>query len=115
MDESKSKKTYTGEMDRLVEVLTPTSVRDKYGAEQTSFLAVESVWAKVENHSGQESVAGNEQITAFRRTIFTMRYNSGISEKYRIRYEEEQYDILAIAHYGARNREFTKLTTELRK
>lgn len=90
-----SHKEQIGRLDRRIVIQESTLTKDEYGQEMTAWGTFATVWAKVEDKSGSESYQA-DQLTATRMTVFTIRWIAGLTEKMRILYNYDYYDIQAI-------------------
>ena len=87
-----SHKEQIGRLDRRIVIQESTLTKDEYGQETTTWATFFTVWAKVEDRSGSEGYQA-DQLTATRNTVFTIRWIAGLTEKMRILYNYDYYDI----------------------
>ena len=80
-----------GELRNRVSLQSISLTTDDGGGASTSFSTSSTVWAKVENESGSEAVFGN-QLRATARYKFLIRYNSSLTEKFRILYNSKTFN-----------------------
>ena len=84
-----------GELNRRIEVLENQVKRDEYGGEESNWITVGRVWAKVEPSSGKEFLAG-QQVQAEATTKFTIRFYHALNVMHRIRYQDKTYEIISV-------------------
>lgn len=84
-----------GELNRRIEVLENQVTRDEYGGEESNWITVGRVWAKIEPSSGKEFLAG-QQVQAEYTTKFTIRYYPALTVMHRIRYQDKTYEIIGV-------------------
>jgi SPP1 family predicted phage head-tail adaptor len=93
-----------GEMCYRITVQTASaSSVDDYGDYDGAWYNLAELWAKMEWKTGEEKMDA-EQLTAWRGVEFTIRYRGDITEKMRILWEGDYYDIESIAQVGGRKR-----------
>lgn len=103
-----------GQLDRRITIESYTATRDVLGGEVQTWATHTTVWAGVmykELQSDESQMAGSQ--VASRKVNFRIRYLSTVTEKMRVNFESEYYDILSITHEGRKR--FTVLETERRK
>ena len=81
-----------GQMRNRVVLQTLGGSTDAGGGSSSTYSTATTVWAKVENLSGSESLFG-DQLRAIASFRFTIRHYSALSEKYRISYDSKTFDI----------------------
>ena len=86
-----------GEMRNRIALQSISGSTDAGGGQSTSFSTAATVWAKVENLSGTETPFG-DQLQAKANYRFTIRYNSSITEKFRIYYNSKTFNIQHISN-----------------
>lgn len=84
-----------GRLDRRVTIQQLTNSPDEYNQPVPTWATLATVWASVDDRSGGESFQA-EQLTAYRHTVFIIRYRSGIDETMRIVYNSRTYNIRLI-------------------
>lgn len=84
-----------GEMRNRIVLQSLGGSSDAGGGQSTSYSNSSTVWAKVENLSGNESVFGG-QVRDTASYKFTIRYLSSISESFRISYNSKIFQITYI-------------------
>lgn len=103
-------KEQIGKLDRRITIQSKTNAADEYNQPVPTWTTFANPWAKIEDKSGGESFPAN-QLTAYRSTVFTIRYISGLDETMRILYKNQYYNIRLIKKPD-RDR-FLELTGEL--
>ena len=93
-----------------IQVVSETQSSTGYPAQSWGTYATR--WASVKNTGGGEDEESGQK-TATRGTVFTIRYDISVTEKHRILYRSNLYDIKAILHYA--DRRYTEIETELKK
>jgi SPP1 family predicted phage head-tail adaptor len=91
-----------GKMDRRITLEQNTATQDTTGEMVPVWSEVGTRWARVEYKQGGESFQANEQV-AVQRIDFTIRHERGLSARLRVRYEDQVYDIDAVAEIGRRH------------
>lgn len=93
-----------GNLDRRVTLERYTAVLDDYGGEVRTWIALATVWARVEQRTGYERSASN-QVQAGAVTLFTIRWQQALADlnpKDRILYDGRYWDIESVAELGRR-------------
>lgn len=90
-----------GKLDRRITLLKPTTAQDSYGAMTEAFASDGTVWANVKQVDGGESFQ-DDQHTAKKTLVFTIRYRSGITPSWRVQFDGEIYDLDDVAEVGRR-------------
>lgn len=107
-----------GALDRIIKLQRPVETQDSTGQIVVSYARYRTVWASVLSISGRTSLEqqdADRQLSAKVRQ-FTIRHLAGVSVEWRILYQDEEYDILAVDEIEKRGREhFMLITAELRK
>ena len=99
-------------MDRRVVIETPTTTNDEWGHPVKTWNYVNAVWAsKVDKTETERNEL--DQTVAVNRTVFTIRYFSGLDTTARILCEGATYEIRGIKELG--RREGLQITTERRR
>ncbi len=81
-----------GQMRNRISLQSLSTSFDAGGGQTASFSTSTTVWAKVENLSGGESVFG-DQLRGTNSYRFTIRYVSSLTEKFRISYNSKTFNI----------------------
>ncbi|MAL42896.1 phage head closure protein [Hyphomonas sp.] len=98
-----------GEMRNRIALQTLSSSTDAGGGKTTSYSTQTTVWAKVVNNSGSESVFG-DQLRATNNFTFTIRYLSTLTTAYRISYDSKTFNITGIVDLDEGKRKFQVIT-----
>lgn len=88
-----------GRLDREITIQQATETNDSYGSVQVVWSTYASPWAQVIAVRAEERVVSG-RILATKVNRFRIRYDSGITEKMRIVYESENYNIRGISEIG---------------
>lgn len=96
-----------GELDRRVVLYSFTETQSASGMPTKSWSIYRTVWAFVEDGGGAETITA-EAPTPKANLFFTIRYNSAITEKYRILYNSVKYNITHIEEIDRKR--YLKLT-----
>ena len=97
-----------GKLDRRIIIQEGLESQSSSGAISRAWTTYNTVWAKLEDMGGGESYqAGQEK--PIKKTVFTVRYDSGLNEKMRVFYGSRYYDIRLIEEEG--RQDYLKLTT----
>ena len=81
-----------GAMYNRVALQSMSESTDEGGGQAVSFSTIATVWAKVENLSGEEAVFG-DQIEDRSNFRFTIRYNSALTPKHRLSFDSKVFNI----------------------
>lgn len=84
-----------GQLDRRIEIQSPTSTRTATGGVDVTWTALYRCFAAVSYPltGNQEDVEGDQSV-ATTRVTFTIRYRDGMDETMRILYSGEYYDLM---------------------
>ena len=93
-----------------IQAVTETQSGTGYPAESWGTYATR--WAAITNTTGSEDEESGQK-TATRKTTFTIRYDVNVTEKHRVTYRNNTYDVTAVLHNA--DRRYTELETQLRK
>jgi len=91
-----------GKLDRRVVVENYTTANDKYGQSIKTWATYRTRWAAIEYRAGfklGEKIEA-KQLTAINKVYFTLRYESGYTEKMRVSYNLEYFYITSISELG---------------
>mgnify|MGYP003674173691 CR=1 FL=1 len=97
-----------GEMRNRVVLQTLGGSTDAGGGQSTSYSTATTVWAKVENLSGSESIFG-DQLRATSNYRFTIRYYSALTEKYRLTFNSKNFNITQIRDIEEGRRKYQEI------
>tara|TARA_R110000803_G_scaffold110899_1_gene179360 strand:- start:805 stop:1128 length:324 start_codon:yes stop_codon:yes gene_type:complete len=98
-----------GEMRNKIVIQTLSGGTDSGGGQATSYGSDLTVWAKVENMSGSESMFG-DQVRATSNYKFTIRYVSALTPKNRISYNSKLFNIQHIANIYEGKEKFQEIS-----
>jgi len=85
-------KLQIGKLDRRITIQELIITADEYNQSVPTWSTLATVWASVEDKTGSESFRA-DQLTAYRNTVFTIRYISGIDETMRVKYNDQYFNI----------------------
>lgn len=89
----------SGDLDKIIDLLTPTRALDEYGGEEVTWVPL-TVWAKRDDVGGRESIRGG-QVAAEIESLFTIRDpGTAISAEMRVRHGGVEFDVAKIARTG---------------
>lgn len=91
-------------LSRRITFERPTETQSDYGGSETVWNEVVTVWADVKfpGVKSGESYIADQQIVAIN-TVFIVRYRTNVTEKDRILFNGEYYDVLTISEFRDRN------------
>jgi SPP1 family predicted phage head-tail adaptor len=89
------------QMDRRIVIETPTETQDSTGAAVATWTTLATVWAEVRPMTGKETFTA-DQVLGDATSIFIIRYRSDITDKMRISYGGNYYDIRYAREIGRR-------------
>ena len=98
-----------GNLDKRITLQSYTTATDAYGQKVETYSTLATVWAWVRYGSGSERIMANRE-TAVADCIFVIRFRSTVTEKTRILYGSDYYDIIHIAHSTDGRRRYMELT-----
>ena len=90
-----------GEMDRRITIEKNTPTRSATGEEKENWTTLATVWAQVRAVGGGERFRG-AHIVAEATTSFVIRHRTDVTEKMRIQFDGDAYDIHHISEIGRR-------------
>lgn len=90
-----------GKLDRRIVLQDYTTSRTTYGEETKTYSDTATIWAALRFGSGNERMVADKS-TVVGDVIFTIRFRSGITEKTRISWDGNYWDIQHIAYLGRR-------------
>ena len=103
---------HLGELDRLIVIEQETRTLDSANYTTVTWATYLTVWAKLESALGSELNESNEKV-AKQTVSFVVRYESGITEKMRVKMDSKYYYIVSQPEYMDR-RVFMRLKCEIR-
>lgn len=98
-------KLRAGQLDREITFLTPVVTDGIANSDQiNSWTNGDTVWARKMDSPGTEMVA-DDRVVLVQKTMWTIRYKSGITSRMRILYNGKIYEILSVyENDGSRDR-----------
>jgi SPP1 family predicted phage head-tail adaptor len=96
-----------------IQAVTETQSGTGYPAESWGTYATRWAAVNVPNIAASKEDEESGQKTATRKTTFTIRYDANVTEKHRVTYRNNTYDIVAVIHNA--DRRYTELETQLKK
>ena len=90
-----------GLLDRRVALERRVEVTDDSGQAASHFVAVATVWARVEPLGGREGF-GQQQWVASGDVRFTIRWRPDVTPLHRVVHEGREYDVVSVAEDGRR-------------
>lgn len=98
-----------GEFDKRIQIIKKVITINDFNEEIESWELLKTKWAKEENNN--LGIAGNEviqgdKLTATRRTVYVIRYDSAIDEEMRIVFDDVVYDIVALKQPDGNRKRF---------
>jgi SPP1 family predicted phage head-tail adaptor len=110
--ENLEQKTRIGSLDERIVVESYTATANEYGELIKTWSTSETLWARVEYiNSGNAEKFVEATENEYRAVRFTVRYRTSVSNKNRILYNSEYYDVREIQHEGRKR--FTYINTLL--
>jgi len=92
-----------GRMDRRITIQKVTETQNTYGEPIEAWTDHRTVWAEVVPQRGSSGEHyRNPELVSTNRLIFRIRYLIGITNKMRIEYNSDYYDIKTTAELGRR-------------
>lgn len=89
-----------GNLDRYIIIQNYTTSKDLYGEPIKTWSNYKSVWAeKIQDAPGDESIINNQKVGK-ENINWRIRYNTWITNKMRISYKSEYYEIEGIQEEG---------------
>ena len=102
-----------GKLDRRITLQSYTTSTDGYGQKVQTYTTLATVWAGVRYASGTERIMANRE-TAVASCIFVIRYRAAVTEKTRILWGTDYYDIEHIAESLDGRKRYMELTATKR-
>ena len=111
---AKATNEHIGQMRERIAIERFTASQNATGEETGSWATLSTVWTEVKYSAvGSDEEQLSEKKTAVTSTVFRIRYNTDVTQKDRILYRSEYFDILSILHDGGRV--YTTLEAKLRE
>lgn len=101
----------SGKLDRRVDLLAPSPVRDASGSVADEWRTAATVWAEKVEQGGREFRAAgalNAETTA----LFTLRWRADVNPGWRVSMDGREWEILAVSEIG--RREFMRVQARAR-
>jgi|TARA_B100000519_G_scaffold203105_1_gene224100 SPP1 family predicted phage head-tail adaptor len=92
-----------GKMRFEIELQKPTNTRDAGGGITETFTTLSNLYADIRQTRGNESLKQG-QVKEQTTHIFTIRYRKDIGTNFRIKYDDDNYNIRNIKNIDNRNR-----------
>jgi SPP1 family predicted phage head-tail adaptor len=103
-----------GQLRQRVIIQQQTVTRDTYGAEVVTWGTLDTVWAAVDPSAGGERwLQGLDQRIAERVTRIRLRYRDDVTEKMRITFGSQVFDIQQMSHAQTGHRELVLMCHEV--
>ena len=99
-----------GQLDRRIDILSPTYTTNKYGEETKTYATVYTLWAKVDWKSSNRKEESQEQVNKTDVVFYIRNLGVDLRTTYRIDYEDETYIIHGIKQIDGRE-QFLELET----
>lgn len=93
-----------GQLDRRIEILSPTFTRNKYGEETKTYATVYTLWAKVDWKSSNRKEESQEQTNRTDVVFYVRNLGVDLRTTYRVNFENETYIIHGIKQIEGRER-----------
>lgn len=92
-----------GDLDRRVEIQTPTDSVSSIGTPKETFATLATVWARFRPKHGREILAGGgAEVSADADAMFLIRWRDDVGPRERVVFDGATYDILSVVEYGRR-------------
>jgi head-tail adaptor len=102
-----------GQLDRRIEVTSPTYTTDRYGAETKVYAIVYRLWAHVDWKSSRRKEESQEQVQGTDVVFYIRNLGVTIEGTYRIDYDSKTYIIHGIKQIDGRE-QFLEIETKLK-
>jgi SPP1 family predicted phage head-tail adaptor len=100
-----------GQLDRRITIEQSTETQSAYGDISISSTTLKNVWAHVIYKSGNEKDQAS-RMTDITVVIFTIRYNSDVTQQMRINWDGAHYFIDEVLHHG--RKKWTQLKAKIK-
>lgn len=100
-----------GKLRKKVELQSYATSRDDFGAEIETWSTYAKVWAGIEPLAGRELVYA-QQVSETTKIRITIRYNSSVVAKHRVKFGLRLFDINAIIDTDEKNKEMILMCSE---
>lgn len=102
-----------GQLDRRIDILSPTYTQNKYGEETKTYATLYTLWAKVDWDSSNRKEESQEQTNRTDVIFYVRNLGIGIKTVYRVKFESETYIIHGIKQIDGRE-QFLELETRIK-
>ncbi len=102
-----------GELDRRIEITSPSYSRNKYGEETKIYSTLYTVWAKMEWKKSDRKEESQEQVQRTDLVFYVRNLGIDILGTYRIEYDSKTYIINGIKEIDGRD-QFLEIETKLK-
>jgi head-tail adaptor len=102
-----------GQLDRRIEVKSPTYTTDRYGAETKVYATVYTLWAHADWKASRRKEESQEQVQGTDLVFYVRNLGVTILGTYRIVYNEKTYIIHGIKEIDGRE-QFLEIETKLK-
>ena len=102
-----------GDLDRRIEIESPTSTVNSYGERTSSFATAYTVWAKIDWKRSNRNEDSQELVQTTDLTFYIRNIGVTIVGTYRIKYDSKYYYIHGIKEVDGR-KQFLELETKLK-
>ena len=102
-----------GQLDRRIEVLSPTYVTNKYGEQTKTYSTIYTLWAKMDWKTSNRKEESEEQVQRTDVLFYIRNLGVDISSTYRVKYELQTYIIHGIKQIDGRE-QFLELETRIK-
>tara|TARA_R110002050_G_scaffold26276_2_gene69456 strand:- start:6211 stop:6540 length:330 start_codon:yes stop_codon:yes gene_type:complete len=102
-----------GQLDRRIEVLSPTFVTNKYGEQTKTYSTIYTLWAKMDWKTSNRKEESQEQVQKTDLVFYIRNLGVDILSTYRIKYELQTYIIHGIKQIDGRE-QFLELETRIK-
>ena len=102
-----------GQLDRRIEVKSPTYTTDRYGAETKVYATLYTLWAKADWDSSNRKEESQEQTNRTDVVFYVRNLGVEILTTYRVEYNSETYIIHGIKQIDGRE-QFLELETRIK-
>jgi len=102
-----------GQLDRRIEVQSPTYTRDKYGAETKVYATLYTLWAHVDWKASRRKEESQENVQGTDLVFYVRNLGDEVLGTYRIEYDSKTYIIHGVKEIDGREK-FLEIETKLK-
>ena len=102
-----------GQLDRRIEVKSPTYTTDRYGAETKVYATIYTLWAHADWKASRRKEESQEQVQGTDLVFYVRNLGVTILGTYRIVYDEKTYIIHGVKEIDGRE-QFLEIETKLK-